>query len=148
MKTWTMLASCLTVLALSVGACADQPAAPLSADAEKAMLIERARDLKADVVAEGTLTVEHMRAVDKLTDDIAAWQARTGRTDLSFRHNEKVNAQPTSLVASKIKGTPSSPCGWCPPVVVMGDLICFLEAKPDCSAGAKAGCKYACIIAS
>ena len=67
MKTWTILASCLTVLTLSVAACADHPAAPLSADAEKAVLIERARELKADVVAEGTMTVEHMRAVDKLT---------------------------------------------------------------------------------
>lgn len=148
MKKWTMLAACTAVLALSVAGCADQPVAPQNADAERSALLDRASELKAEVVAEGRMTPELSRELEELTVDISAWRSRTGRTDLGFKRKAPGDAQSVPNVAYQIKGTPSSPCGWCPPVKVMGDLICFLEAKPDCGSGKAATCTYVCIVAS
>jgi hypothetical protein len=142
---WRMIAFLMCAFVVSMAGCSDRLAAPLSADTERAQLVQRARELKVSVAAAGSMTDEHHLALGKLTQDIEAWQTRTGRTDLGFRRGSHV-ADTASSVSLQINNSPGSSCGWCPPVVVMGDLICFLEAKPSCIPGQKGKCKYVCVF--
>lgn len=128
--------------------CADRIAAPASADAERSVLVRRAQELKASVLATGSTTPAHARRLEALKADVKAWQLRTGRTDLAFLESRPVTeAERLESVSLQQRGSPSGPCV-CVPVVVMGDLICFLEAGSRCVPGSRGGCRYACMVIS
>lgn len=120
----------------------------MSADAERSLLVQRAQELKAGVIAAGSMTQTHVRALNALKADVKAWHVRTGRTNLAIMESRPVAAEPQSeSVSLQQRGSPGAPCV-CVPVVVLGDLICFLEAGSTCVSGSRGGCHYACMVIS
>ena len=144
-----MMVVVVSALVAVLAGCADRITAPRSADAERALLVHRAQELKASVSAAGSMTDAHVRTLNALKTDVKAWQERTGRTDLAFMASRPVTAEEQAeSVSLQQRGSPGTPC-ICVPVVVLGDLICFLEAGPTtCVPGQKGGCHYACMVIS
>lgn len=143
-----MMVVVVSALVAVLAGCADRITEPKSADADRAMLVHRAQELKASVLAAGSMTDAHVRSLQVLTADVKAWQVRTGRTDLAFMESRAVTTdQQTGSVNLQQRGSPSTPCV-CVPVVIMGDFICFIEAGSQCVPGSKGGCRYACMVIS
>jgi len=80
---WSKVVFVAGALALSLMGCSDRLSSPASNDAERLLLTERVLALQARVAETGRITLEQRRELDDITRDIAAWQARTGRSDLS-----------------------------------------------------------------
>lgn len=159
-RTWmTLIAG---ALAISLGGCSDeQPSEPpmtvraqmsartagisrAEADKELALLMERTEKLKAQVVKAGKMSPDLRREVEVLAKDIASWQARTGRKDISA-------VKTTHTMSRKNDGGGPS-CGECPGYTLEGDEICFLlddqgcvPSEPDDDLIIGPVCVYLCI---
>ncbi|MBK8250208.1 MAG: hypothetical protein IPK85_22870 [Gemmatimonadetes bacterium] len=149
--TFKMAGLVTGLLALAFTACAEQVSAPDRAASERAELVQRVRDLHASVAAAGGMTADHLRALEGLKKDVADWQLATGRTDMGFLAPSPVSATDGQPTNAETLAAPTQPgggsCGPCVPVVVMGDLICFIEVVPPCINGKRTGkCLYACFF--
>ncbi len=131
------------VIAAVMG-CAEQVASPPSADLARAQIVERVHALHARVQAAGAMTEAHQQELARLKRDVEAWRAATGRTDMGFmgQPEDDADTSPGATTAAAPRGGGGT-CGPCVPVVVLGDIICFLDAVPPCINGHRK-CTYTC----
>ncbi len=111
------------VMAVGTIGCAESPAAPPDADAELVALKERANNLAAAAQIEGTITPEIRSAVARLSADIKAWNAQTGRTDISVSEGVRRTDEAKPRTAPRQSGG-SMYC--CEKYFVDGWRMCFL----------------------
>jgi hypothetical protein len=134
------MAVALVCALMTTGAgCSDRVASPLNADAERSLLVQRARELQARINASGSMSDAHRHTLALLMRDVQAWQAATGRADLAFL-GRGAACDAAAAVSAHVNTSAKVPVGVCVPVVVMGDLICFIESKEG------GRCKYVCMI--
>lgn len=105
-------------------ACTDSVSPTAVEDTERLALVERTLELKASVEAAGRLTPAHRQGLDSLQARIVAWQARTGRIDLSVSRARPASETPP--VAAQVVGTPAG-CEPCPNMTFRDGRICFLD---------------------
>ncbi|MBC7843918.1 MAG: hypothetical protein H7099_16470 [Gemmatimonadaceae bacterium] len=143
--TWRTLTAAAAVIVLSLAACRDAISPPPDDDAERRQLVQRTLDLKASVVAHGMLTADDQRTLDDITQRIAAWQERTGRSDLSVSSSHAI--RPPDVAAAVVAGSPEG-CSTCPTIKLQGGYICFLEWKSPCKPGEIVSqmCGYRCVF--
>jgi hypothetical protein len=140
---WHSVVLAAGTLALSLVACSDHPSAAASDDAEREHIVQRALALQMNVEATGRISTEQRRELEEIKHDIETWQERTGRTDLSVSSSRPV---PTDGTAALISKGPSTSCPPCPPVKVIGTMICFLvDGWCAPTSGLVRGCVYTCI---
>ncbi len=130
------------MLMVALTACSEQASAPVLVDAQRAHLAQRTRDLAASVTAAGRMSDEDRLSFAALARDVEAWQARTERGNVDAPRAGGLR-QPITL-ASRNDGGSTGCTGVCVPVVVMGDLICFVTDYV-CIGGQKR-CRYNCLF--
>jgi hypothetical protein len=143
---WGMVGLISGALAVSLVGCSEQPASPVIDDGEMNQLVQRTLALKDKVAAVGRMTPEHRVALALLERDINAWQARTGRNDISTSTSAPVR---DGRLATVPTGGGSDSCKPCPGYYVQGDQVCFLVDEgpcpdPDDEIGLHT-CVYSCI---
>lgn len=147
---WKMKGLAAGMIALSLLGCSEQVSAPDRAAVERARLVQRVSDLHASVTAAGGMTAAHLASLNELKADVEAWRQVTGRTDMGFLTPGPVSGteEPPNTGTYAVPSTGGGgTCGPCVPVVVMGDLICFIEVVPPCINGKRTGkCLYACFF--
>ena len=147
---WSLLGSIGVAVALSLAACAERITTPANEDAERSALMQRTRELKARVVASGTMTGAQHRELELLAQDIGAWQSRTGRNDMRVvRSTPAVDAPESSVGLAIVRNPTTQPCAPCPPVKTYGDKICFLDGGTYCGKPGDTitrACSYICVF--
>jgi hypothetical protein len=130
---WTgLVAGAIGLLAVG---CSDQPVAPPEGEAELRQLIQRTKDLKAEVAAEGKMTPARQLALSILVQDLNAWRERTGRDDISAKTGVRIpsNQSGKRQPMTAPRESDGEACGPCPAYKVEADRICFLvEDGGDC----------------
>ncbi len=146
---WSLLGSIGAALALSLAACSDRITTPAAQEGERSALMQRAQVLKAHVLESGKMSDAQRRELEILAQDIGAWQARTGRNDISVRRwTPVIDSAASSAQLAVVKQPNQGSCLPCPPVQVNGNQICFLSGGTTCG---KPGdtlarfCWYVCI---
>lgn len=93
-----------TVMAVGTIGCAESPVAPPDAELELQALKDRTNNLAAAVQIEGSITPEIRSAVARLSADIKAWNARTGRTDITVTDGSRRSDESRPMTAPKQSG--------------------------------------------
>ena len=127
--------------------CAERVSSPVDDNGERSALEQRTLDLKISVMAAGGMTDAQRRELADLVSDISAWQARTGRSDISVKTPGSTTDR-ANLAVRGVTPTDPGPCTPCAPVTASGGRICFLsyEGACDTSGGLTTKvCVYVCI---
>ncbi|MBC7896281.1 MAG: hypothetical protein H7066_12775 [Cytophagaceae bacterium] len=130
------------MLALTLAACAGEASAPVLVDAQRAHLVQRTGDLAASVTAAGRMSDEDRVSLAALARDVEDWQALNRQGDAGVVRTGGL--RPGITFASRNTGGGGTCAGVCVPVVVMGDLICFITGS-NCIGGQKK-CLYDCFF--
>jgi hypothetical protein len=133
-----------TMLAVSLAGCSEAPSSPAPPDAELWGLVQRVGVLKDRVTASGRITTEQRLELSLLQQDVTAWQARTGRNDISFSTSRHERSRATAVAPGD-----DGSCEVCPTIRMggpNGDWVCFLDEVGPCTPGSfiRSWCHYVC----
>ncbi len=151
-KMWVALISA-AALAAPLPGCVDRQVteptstAQWSVEAELAQLKQRVGDLRAAVQVAGRLTPGLQQELASITKSIKNWQARSGRKDINVTQMTHPHPGQDGTLALAPRGSGGGACAHCPPIIVSGGQVCFLQSEGSCPGPFGAGriCVYSCI---
>ena len=136
--TRRMMATVAGMLVLTLAGCGEAPSARVAVDAERAELVRRTEDLAARVTATGRMSEQDRVELAALAGDVDVWRTRAGQGDAGGAGGGILQQE----ISLSSRGGGTACTGVCAPVVVMGDLICFISGSA-CISG-KRRCYYEC----
>jgi len=109
-------------------------------DMERAQLVQRTRDLATTVGAAGRLSIQDRATLTALARDVDNWLALNGQGSATLAGSGGLRQASRTSTG----GTGGTCSGVCVPVVVMGDLICFITGYT--CIGTQKRCQYDCFV--